>query len=318
MCPGNITSLCYNSYNYLPLAPPFNWDAHLILKKKNNPVLCPRFWWASGFGNRYVCWKDRPSGIFHRERVAWSKWTKHNRKFTFKQRQTEMLTFPSLWLKWKYSCGQPGWRQLCLGHAPSKTKQFGSFMEKRWLDSITASMDMNLSKLQEMVGGQRSLAGYSPWAAKTRTRFSEWTTTKEKKAHHANNLIFPLLRPEAPNQAGRVHLPDRRLLSFILLLPCLGLSKFPLDSSGPHASWGSSVPGIWNAESTELTGEASPRSLMPFPPRSLPQGSRSSSTGVTWEKKFMGSKHSPSDNLEPQSLMLTRQVPPQHESHYTG
>ena len=35
-------------------------------------------------------------------------------------------------------------------------------------------------------------------------------------------------------------------------------------------------------------------------------------------KKFMGSKHSPSDNLEPQSLTLTRQVLPQHESHYTG
>ena len=26
---------------------------------------------------------------------------------------------------------------------------------------------------------------------------------KEKRAQHANNLIFPLLRPEAPNQAGK-------------------------------------------------------------------------------------------------------------------
>ena len=69
-----------------------------LKKKQKNPVLCPRFWWTSGLGNRYVCWKDRPSGIFHRERVTWSKWTKHNSKFTFKQRQTEMLTFPSLWL----------------------------------------------------------------------------------------------------------------------------------------------------------------------------------------------------------------------------
>ena len=58
-----------------------------LKKKQKNPVLCPRFWWTSGLGNRYVCWKDRPSGIFHRERVTWSKWTKHKRKFTFKQRQ---------------------------------------------------------------------------------------------------------------------------------------------------------------------------------------------------------------------------------------
>ena len=33
MCPGNIRSLCYKSYNYIPMPPPFSWDAHLILKK---------------------------------------------------------------------------------------------------------------------------------------------------------------------------------------------------------------------------------------------------------------------------------------------
>lgn len=65
----------------------------------------------------------------------------------------------------------------------------------------------------------------------------------------------------------RVHIPERRLLSFILLLPCFGLSKDPLDSSGPHASWESSVPGIWNAESKELMGEASLRPLLPSPLR---------------------------------------------------
>ena len=32
----------------------------------------------------------------------------------------------------------------------------------RWLDGITASMDMNLSKLQD-TEGQRSLVCYSPW-----------------------------------------------------------------------------------------------------------------------------------------------------------
>ena len=62
-------------------------------------------------------------------------------------------------------------------------------------------------------------------------------------------------------------------------------------------------------------GEASPWSLMPFPPRSLPQGSKSSSTGVSWEKKFMGSKHSPSDNLEPQSLTLTSSCSAQISLH---
>ena len=37
----------------------------------------------------------------------------------------------------------------------------------RCLDSITNSMDMNLSKLQEIVsGGQGSLACCSPWSRK--------------------------------------------------------------------------------------------------------------------------------------------------------
>ena len=35
----------------------------------------------------------------------------------------------------------------------------------RWLDGITDSMGMNLSKL-EGSGGQSSLAGYSPWGCK--------------------------------------------------------------------------------------------------------------------------------------------------------
>ena len=33
----------------------------------------------------------------------------------------------------------------------------------RWLDGITGSMDMNLSKLQEIIEGRKSLVCYSPW-----------------------------------------------------------------------------------------------------------------------------------------------------------
>ena len=42
----------------------------------------------------------------------------------------------------------------------------------RWLDGITDSMDMSLSKLRELVMDQGRLACCSPGVAKSRTRLS--------------------------------------------------------------------------------------------------------------------------------------------------
>ena len=72
-------------------------------------------------------------------------------------------------LKLQYS-GQLRWRvdslekTLMLGKIKGKRRRGRE--KVRWLDSITDSMDMNLSKLQIIVGGQRSLVCFSPWGHK--------------------------------------------------------------------------------------------------------------------------------------------------------
>ena len=43
----------------------------------------------------------------------------------------------------------------------------------RWLDGITDSVDMNLSKLREMVKGRGDWCAAVPGVAKSRTRLSD-------------------------------------------------------------------------------------------------------------------------------------------------
>ena len=49
----------------------------------------------------------------------------------------------------------------------------------RWLDSITDAMNMNLGKLQEMVKDREAWRAAVHGVAKSWTRLSNWTTTKE-------------------------------------------------------------------------------------------------------------------------------------------
>ena len=79
----------------------------------------------------------------------------------------------------------------CSGHLMQRTDSFQNTLmlgkieggcrrgqqRMRWLHGITDSMDMSLSKLWELVMGQGSLAGCSPWGHKEsdKTEWLNWT-----------------------------------------------------------------------------------------------------------------------------------------------
>ena len=63
------------------------------------------------------------------------------------------------------------WRADSLEKTEGKRRR--ELQKMRWLDSITNSMDMNLSKLWEIVEGQRSLVCCSPGDTKSRAQLSD-------------------------------------------------------------------------------------------------------------------------------------------------
>ena len=56
-------------------------------------------------------------------------------------------------------------------------KRRGRQQKKRWLDSFTNSMDMNLSKLQAIVKDRKAWSAGVREVAKSQARLSDWTAT---------------------------------------------------------------------------------------------------------------------------------------------
>lgn len=132
---------------------------------------------------------------------------------------------------------------------------------------------------------------------------------KEKKSSSCKWLYLPeLLRLEAPFQAGvsgkeSTYLKDDSWVSFY----CFLVSDFPRTPWIPRGRMhlGSPLSQASEMQKAQSWWERLVCGHFCHLLWDIISGSSSSNTGVTWEKRFTGSKHSPSDNLEPHSLTLT-------------
>ena len=104
-------------------------------------------------------------------------------------------------------------KTVMLGKIEGRMRRRGQ-QRTRWLDGITNSMDMSLSKLWEIMKDREVWHGAVHGVTKSQTRLSDWTRTTILKAPEHQPRV-------SPSEAGECFLFTRSVFPGIFKLFCL-------------------------------------------------------------------------------------------------